>query len=165
MAGQPVVWVKQAWAEALRPLMPALNDPVDGSPGSVPVDYMWPGSAMVQRVHVWFEGDTTTSEVHSLRQGRRRRRQTTEFRVICQALVDRPAEGHGSDSELQALCDQIVYDLADIIDTHIADDEHMASAALVDVAQYLGHDLESGPLPDGVGSRLTCRVSFQTRIL
>lgn len=147
MASYPTLTVKQQWLAALSAL-PAL--------AGVQLGYSWAGDLTTAPEAIWFEGDRSSFEVHSLRAGTRRRLVTTEFLAVVQVL------GVGR-SQLQA--DTRCYELVSVLDEHIAAEEHLASPGLVDVAWFIAADLEQGPVDNGNGARIVCTIRYQSRPL
>ena len=165
MAGNPVAVVKRQWRDALDPLMP-MALAAGGDSFRVPVSYRYPGDQLVRREHVWFHGASSAYGVHSMRAGRRRRDLTVTFDVVCEVRLDGVAtDDDQSTITLQEQADARAQALAQIVDEHIADEEHMASSELVDVAQVVSSRDEYGDTDTGVWSRVTLTVSFKSRPL
>lgn len=161
----PVVTVKRQWAAALAPLMPnkSKTDP-DGTVRKVPVFYSYPGDDFPMEA-VWFHGADTAESVHAMRATQRRRKLTVEFQVIVQVVLEQPNDEDPDATSPQSVADARAYAIAAVIDDHISTDEHMASAALVDVAEVLGSRLVYGAHDRGSWSRVEMRVAFDARIL
>jgi len=160
MAGNPVATVKANLADALRPLMPLQT----GAADPVPVFYTYPGDDNAGRELVWLHGADTEYEVHSLRAGRRRRLLTVRFDVVAQVLLEGGTLEAGTDAP-QQVADARADELAGVVDTFIADEEHAATPALVDVAWVESSRFEYGVHDHGAWSRVILRVAFRTRIL
>lgn len=160
MAGNPVATVKANLAAALRPLMPLQT----GTSDAVPVFYTYPGDDNAGRELVWFHGAETDYEVHSLRAGRRRRMLTVRFDVVAQVLLEGSTLEAGA-SAPQQVADARADQLAQVVDEYIADEEHAATPALVDVAWVESSRSEYGVHDHGSWSRVILRVAFRTRIL
>lgn len=161
----PLPTVKQQWAAALAPLMPAKSqlDP-DGTVRKVPVFYSYPGDDFPMEA-VWFHGGDTVVGVNGMRANQRRRKLTVEFGVIVQVLLEQPNDEDPDASSPQAAADTRAYAIAAVIDDHISTDEHLASAALVDVAELVSQRLVYGAHDRGSWARIEMRVSFDARIL
>jgi hypothetical protein len=160
MAGNPVAIVKANLAAALRPLMPLQT----GSSDPVPVLYSYPGDDNAGRELVWFHGADTSYEIHSLRAGRRRRVLTVRFDVVAQVLLEGATVESGTDAP-QQVADARADELAQVVDEYIADEEHAASPALVDVAWVESSKTEYGVHDHGSWSRVILRVAFTARVL
>jgi hypothetical protein len=162
MAVDPIALVKRQWATALQGEMPSLTD---GSE-TVPVTYGYPGDKHVAKEAVFFHGGDTEYEVHSLRADRRRRLIHASFDVIVQVRQAGASNNdEAQDDGPQFACDTRCWDLWQLIDEHIADEEHLASPELVDVAWVVSTRLEYGTYDLGVWSRLIGRIRFDARIL
>lgn len=162
MADAPTFEVMHRWAETLRPLMPTQLESAD----LVPVWYSNPGDRTASRENVWFDQVTDDYEVHSLRQGRRRRKLRSGFEVIIEVILFGATADSVLESEpLQLRCDRQVSAIRQVIDEHIADDEHLSCADLIDVAWLVSSKTERGLVDQGVANRTTLRVEFDARIL
>ncbi len=151
MAGDPTATVKAQWLEALGGL-----DALTG----VQLAYCWPGVDHTRKEAVWFQGARTDYSVHSLKAGRRRRKVTIRFDVI--VCVQRDGS---SGPDQQALADARAHELWTALDEHIADDEHLNSAALIDVAWVESAELVQGYGDTGVVAQINAVVAFDARIL
>lgn len=161
----PVVTVKRQWAAALAPLMPNKSklDP-DGTVRKVPVFYSYPGDDFPMEA-VWFHGAETVVDIAGMRATQRRRKITVQFDVIVQVVLEQPNDEDPDAPSPQAVADARAFAIAAVIDDHISTDEHMASAALVDVAELLSQRLAYGAHDRGSWARVEMRVSFDARIL
>jgi hypothetical protein len=163
MAGNPITTVKANLRPALAALMPATT--ADASV-TVPVFYRYPGDATVPRECVWFHGSETTYAVTALRAGRRRRTLTVRFDVVAQVLLEGPTVVEATDNtplnyDADLRCDALIT----VVDEYIADEEHLATASLVDVAWVESTRQEYGVQPNGAWSRAIARVAFHARVL
>jgi len=162
MAGNPIAAVKANLRPQLASRMPAKLTSV----GLVPVHYSHPGDAYAGNELVWFHGADTAYSVHSLRAGRRRRMLTCRFDVVAQVLIEGTTNDYDPvDSPLHQQADARADLLIQIVDEYIADDEHLASAALIDVAYVESTRTEYGVHEHGAWARVVLRVAFDARIL
>jgi hypothetical protein len=157
--------VKQTMVEALAAVMP--TDPETGE--SVPVDYAWPGTNHQQVCHVWFVGARTESTYGGMRAGRKRRDQVTTFDIVIERkLLGQIVDGDGV-NVLQAQADELVEDVAGVIDEWIADNvtlgQTTASDVPVDYGSVVSFVLTHGPIDVGVMSVGVLTVQYRLRPL
>ena len=151
--------VKQTMVAALADLMP------DG----VPVEYAWPGTNGQKPTHVWFVGARTLSEPYAMRAGRKRRLQATSFDIVIEAkLTGQTVDGAGV-NVLQEQADEIVEQIAGIIDEWVADNVTLGQTASTDVpvddASFDSFTLTHGPVDTGVVSIGVITISYRLRPL
>lgn len=163
MAGNPVAAVKANLVAALRDLMPQQTDSTD----LVPVFYAYPGDEHAGTEVVWLHGADTEYAVHSMRADRRRRKLVIRFDVVAQVLLqgatldDIDSAGQAPQQIADARCDELIQ----VVDEYIADEQHAASPALVDVAWVEGSRHEYGTHEHGSWARVILRVACDARIL
>lgn len=162
MADVPTFTVLQRWAETLRPLMPISIDPASGQP--VPVFYAHPGDRWQGQDCVWFDRPVDSYTVGPMRAGRRRRSTTTTFQVVIEVFLEGPSDP-SSWWSLQHECDLQAGLMRQVIDEHIADEEHLSCPDLIDVAQLVTSRSERGLTATGAGTRIVLDIQFDARIL
>lgn len=162
MADSPTFTVMQTWAETLRPLMPVTVDPRSGE--LVPVFYAHPGERWQGPDCVWFDRPIDAYNVGPMRSGRRRRMITSTFQVVIEVFLEGPSDPTSWWS-LQHECDLQAGLIRQVIDEHIADEEHLACPDLIDVAQLVSSRADRGLTATGAGTRIVLDVQFDARIL
>lgn len=167
MAKVPIAEVKQTWAAALRAL-PAL--------ANANLHAAWPGDQLLYdeakrvgtyKAAIWFGPSTPVIiERHAMRATRQLRMYTVAFEVIVEVLVAGESNDDtatGTNAALRA--ESYAYDLWQPIDEHIADDLHLSSPTLVELAWVDGEDASSGFTDTGYGFRMHVPVFARFRVL
>jgi hypothetical protein len=160
MAGNPTPQVKANWVAALTPIMPAALSGV----GLVPVFYAYPGDDSPGHEIVFMHGSDTVYSNHAMRAGRRRRHLRCSFDAVIQVLI----EGITADvvgPNPHKIADERAELLATVLDEHIAENEHLASPTLIDVASLTRSAQVYGIHEHGAWTRITLTVEFDARIL
>lgn len=157
--------VKTSMATALAEVMP--NDADTGRP--VPVHYAWPGHDHQKVTHVWFAGGRKVSEPGAQRAGRKRRNQTTTFDIVIEChLTGKTLDANG-ENVLQVRADEIVEEIAGVIDEWVADNpllgQTTSSDVPVDWSTFDLFTLVNGPESTGCASRGICTISYHLRPL
>lgn len=143
--------------------------PTDTSTGmSVPVDYAWPGVHQ-KATHVWMPNQRTASQPGAMKAGRKRRDQTSSFDVVIEASLKGRTLDPSGRNVLQQEADQIVSDVAGLIDEWVADNPTLGQTATgmipVDYATFDSFNSEGGPTTDGVRTVGICQITYRLRPL
>jgi hypothetical protein len=156
--------VKHTMIAALAELLPA--DDATGQP--VPIDYAWPGKAQ-RSTHVWFVGARTVSEPYAMRAGRKRRLQATAFDIVIEAHLQGATLDAEGRNVLQEQADEIVEEIAGIIDEWVADNVTLGQTTTgsvpIDDASFDSFTLTHGPVDTGVVSVGVVTISYRLRPL
>lgn len=163
MAKIPIAEVKQTWRNALAAL-PALTD--------VNLHPAWPGEGLLYddakridpyKAAIWFApSKPTLYERHAMRANRQLRMVTCTFNVVIEVLAAGDSNAGGA---MALAAESYAYDLWQPIDEHVADDLHLSSPLLVELAWVEAEDAVSGFTDTGYGFRLHMPVSARFRLL